>query len=115
MKSVEDIGEEHHKEKLEQAILLFLTSVAITLRAIGAAGDVGFGIYSVVSAKDAGVGEIFLALLGSLGVLDTLEVPARFAKAAKARRAMDAGDIAKLGDEVKGGMAQIDKLKQLCR
>ncbi|KAL4938837.1 hypothetical protein BDV06DRAFT_225618 [Aspergillus oleicola] len=134
MKSVEDIGEEYHKEKVEQAILLFisaflllvpgigeiadsveLTSIAITLRAIGAAGDVGFGIYSIVSAKDAGAGEIFLALLGGLGVLGMFEAPALFAKAAKARRAMEAGDIAKLGDEVKGGMAQIDKLKQLCR
>ncbi|GLA97771.1 hypothetical protein AtubIFM61612_001995 [Aspergillus tubingensis] len=134
MKSVESIGEEYHKEQVEEAILLFvtaflllipgvgeladsveLTSVAVTLRAIGAAGDAGFGIYSVVSAKDAGAGEIFLALLGGLGILDMLEAPALFAKAAKARRAMDAGDIAKLGDEVKGGMAQIDKLKQLCR
>jgi hypothetical protein len=62
MKSIEDI-EEYHKEKVEQAILLFvsaflllipgtgeiadsveLTSIAITLRAIGAAGDVGFSI-----------------------------------------------------------------------
>ncbi|KAJ9244152.1 CAZyme family GH18 [Paecilomyces variotii] len=133
MKSVEKIGTEYHKEQVEQAILLFvsallllipglgeiadsveLTSIAITLRAIGAAGDAGFGIYGVVSAKDAGVGEIFLALLGGLGILDMLRAPGLFAKAAKARRAMDAGDIAKLGNEVKGGIAQIDKLKQLC-
>lgn len=134
MKSVEEIGEEYHKEKVEEAILLFvsaflllipglgeivdsveLTSLAITLRAIGAVGDAGFGIYSVVSAKDAGAGEIFLALLGGLGILDVFQAPALFGKAAKARRAMEAGDIAKLGNEVKGGMGQIDKLKQSCR
>lgn len=134
MKSVEDIGEEYHKEKVEEAILLFIsaflllipglgeivdsvemTSVAITLRAIGAAGDVGVGIYSIVSAHDAGAGEIFLALLGGIAILDVFQAPALFARAAKARRAMEAGDIAKLGNEVKGGMAQIDKLKQSCR
>ncbi|GAE00307.1 killer toxin alpha/beta, partial [Paecilomyces variotii No. 5] len=105
MRGVEKIGEEYHKEKVEQAILLFvsallllipglgetadsveLASIAITLRAIGAACDAGFGIYSVVSAKDAGAGEIFLALLGGLGVIDMIRPPALFAKAAKARR-----------------------------
>jgi hypothetical protein len=68
-----------------------------------------------MSTKYAGAGEIFLALLGGLGVLDMFEAPALFAKAAQARRTMEAGDIAKLGDEVKGGMAQVDKLKQLWR
>lgn len=134
MKSVEKIGEEYHKEKVEEAILLFvsallllipglgeiadgaeLTAVAVTLRAIGAAGDAGFGIYGVVSAKDSGPAEIFLAILGGLGVLDMIQAPALFAKAAKARRAMSAEHIAALGNEVKGGMAQIDKLKQACR
>lgn len=134
MKSVEKIGSEYHKEQVEQDILLFVTAflliipglgeiadeaelaaVATTLRAIGGAGDAGFGIYGIVSAKDGGPAEIFLALLGALGVLDMIPAPALFAKAAKARRAMSAEDIAKLGHEVKGGMAQIDKLKQLCR
>ncbi|PYH28364.1 uncharacterized protein BO87DRAFT_431586 [Aspergillus neoniger CBS 115656] len=134
MKGVESISEEYHKEMVEEAILLFvtaflllipglgeiadsveLTSVAAALRAIGAAGDAGFEIYSVVSVKDAGASEIFLALLGGLGILDMLKAPSLFAKAAKATRGMDAGDIAKLGEEVKGGMAEIDKLKQLCR
>ncbi|KAJ6073194.1 hypothetical protein N7467_011279 [Penicillium canescens] len=134
MKSVEKIGSEYHKEQVEEIILLFVTAllllipgagevmdeaglaaVAITLRAIGAAGDVGFGIYGIVSAKDGGPAEIFLAILGGLGVLDMVRAPALFAKAAKARRAMSPEHIATLGDEVKGGMAQIDKLKQLCR
>lgn len=64
-----------------------------------------------MSAKDAGAGEIFLTFLNGLGILDMLEALVLFAKAAKVRRAMDAGDIIKLEDEVKGGMAQIDKLK----
>ncbi|OJJ85483.1 uncharacterized protein ASPGLDRAFT_73421 [Aspergillus glaucus CBS 516.65] len=134
MKSVEKIGSEYHKEQVEEIILLFVTAllllipgvdeaadeaglaaVAITLRAIGAAGDAGFGIYGIVSAKDGGTAEIFLAILGGLGVLDMVRAPALFAKAAKARRAMSSEHIATLGDEVKGGMAQIDKLKQLCR
>lgn len=134
MKSVEKIGSEYHKEQVEEAILLFVTAflllipglgeiadeaelaaVAITLRALGTAGDAGFGIYGIVSAKDGGPAEIFLAILGGLGILDMLRAPALFTKAAKARRAMSAEDIAALGNEVKGGMAQIDKLKQLCR
>jgi len=134
MNSVEKIGAEYHKEQVEQAILLFvsaflllipglgeiadeaeLAAVAITLRAIGAAGDTGFGIYGIVSAKDGGPAEIFLAILGGLGILDMIRAPALFAKAAKARRAMSAEHIATLGDEVKGGIAQIDKLKKLCR
>lgn len=134
MKSVEKIGEEYHKEVVEEAILLFVSAllllipglgeiadeaemvaVAATLRAIGAAGDAGFGIYGIVSAKDGGPAEIFLAILGGLGVLDMIQAPALFAKAAKARRGMSAENIATLGNEVKGGMAQIDKLKQACR
>lgn len=124
MKSVEKIGEEYHKEQVEEIIFLFVTAllllipgvgevadeaglaaVAITLRAIGAAGDVSFGIYDIVSAKDGGPTEIFLAILGGPGVLDMVRAPALFAKAAKARRAMTPEHIATLGGEVKGGMA----------
>lgn len=133
MKSVERIGTENHKTVVEEAILFFVTAllllipglgeiadkadlaaVAVTLRSIGAAGDAGFGIYGIMSAKNGGPAGIVLALLGGLGILDMLEAPSLFAKAAKARRAMSAEHIATLGDEVKGGMAQIDKLKQLC-
>ncbi|KAJ5096653.1 hypothetical protein N7456_007374 [Penicillium angulare] len=133
MKSVEKVGSEYHKDVVENAIMLFVMSIillipglgeiadeldfaalAVTLRAIGVTGDAGLGVYGIVSAKGEGVGEIFLAVLGSLGILDMLEAPSLFAKAAKARRGMSAEDIAALGDEVKGGMAQVDKLKKLC-
>lgn len=134
MKSVEKIGEEYPKEQVEEIILLLVTAllllipgvgevadeaglaaVAITLRAIGAAGDVSFGIYGIVSAKDGGPTEIFLVILGGPSVLDMVRAPALFTEAAKARRAMTPEHIATLGGEVQGGMAQIDKLKQLCR
>ncbi|KAJ5705148.1 hypothetical protein N7536_000837 [Penicillium majusculum] len=134
MKSVEKIGEEYHKEQVEEIILIFVTAlillipgveevadeaglaaIAITSRAIGATGDVDFSIYGIMSAKDGGPTGIFLVILGGLGVIDMVRAPALFAKAAKARRAITPEHIATLGSEVKGRMAQIDKLKRLCR
>lgn len=107
MKSVEKIGEEYHKEQVEEIVLIFVTALILLipgmgeaaneaglativtmLRAIGAAGDVGFSIYGIVSAKDGGPTEIFLAILGGLGVLNMVGAPALVAKAAKARRAI---------------------------
>ncbi|KAJ5637369.1 hypothetical protein N7490_007248 [Penicillium lividum] len=115
MKSVEKIRSEYHKAEIEEAILLFVTAllliipglgeiaddagmvaVAITLRAIGVAGDAGSGVYGIVSAKGGGPGESFLALPGGLGALEMLEAHANFAKVAKARRAMSAEHIATL-------------------
>ena len=134
MKSVEKIGEEYHKEQVEEIIPIFVTplillipgveevadeaglaAIAITSRAIGAASDVDFSIYGIMSAKDGGHTGIFLIILGGLGVLDMVRAPALFAKAAKARRAITPEHIATLGSEVKGRMAQIDKSKRLCR
>ncbi|KAL4797271.1 hypothetical protein BDV19DRAFT_359256 [Aspergillus venezuelensis] len=134
MKSVEEIGEKYHKEKVERTILLFVSAllllipglgeiadsfelafVASTLRAIGVAGEVGVNIYGAVSAEDSGPGEIFSSLLGGLRIPNIARAPANFARAARAMRAMDPGDIAKFGEQLREGMGQIDKLKQLCR
>ncbi|CAI7613651.1 unnamed protein product [Penicillium crustosum] len=132
-KSVKKIGEKYHKELVEDIILIFvlapllipgvgelaneagLAAIAITSRAIGAAGDVGLSIYGIARAKDSGPTGIPLAILDRLDVLDMVKAPGLFAKAAKARRAMTPEHIATLGGEVKSGMARIDKLKQLCR
>ncbi|OQD68325.1 hypothetical protein PENPOL_c003G01633 [Penicillium polonicum] len=67
-----------------------------------------------VSTKDSGPTEIFRAILGGPGVFDIVRASTLFAKAAKARRATTPEHTATLGGDVKGGMAQIDKLKHLC-
>ncbi|KAJ5226520.1 hypothetical protein N7468_007745 [Penicillium chermesinum] len=133
MKKVEDIGGKAHNAEVTEAILWFVTAflllipglgeiaeeadvvaVATTLRLLGDAEDVGLTTYDIVTTKDRGPGVIFEGILGGLGALDMLKAPELFGKAASARRAMSDSDIATLGDEVSGGLAQVKLVKQDC-
>jgi GH18 family chitinase len=133
MSRVEDIGENYEEQKIINAILWFVTAVlflipgleegaealelgtlAASLRMIGTAGDVGMSVYDVVNIKENGPAAVLGILLAGAGALSMIKAPAGFANAAKARRAISATHIDALGTEVKGGMAQVEKLIQRC-
>lgn len=133
MSQVSKVGEEYKEDWTKEVVLLFVTAFLLvipglgeiaegadlpalgaTLRIIGEAGNGGLAAYDIVNSKDGGPAAIFLALLGGIGALDMIRAPSYFGKAAKARNGMSAAHIATLGPEVKGGMAQIDKLKAKC-
>lgn len=133
MSQVADAGQDYEDEKIKNIILLFLTGVlflipgleegaaalelaeiASILRLVGTAGDVAMGAYDVVQAKDNAPAAVFGALLGGLGALNMVKAPESFGIAAKARRGMPSGQVEALGPEVKGGLAQIDKLVKAC-
>ena len=133
MSRVEDIAEDYEEQKIINVILCFLTAVlflipgleegaealelgalAASLGMIGTAGDVGMSVYDVVNIKENGPAAVFGILLAGTGALSMIRAPAGFANAAKARRASSAAHIDALGTEVKGGMAQVEKLIQRC-
>lgn len=133
MSQVADAGQDYEDEKIKNIILLFLTGVlflipgleegaaalelaeiASILRLVGTAGDVAMSAYDVVQAKDNAPAAVFGALLGGLGALNMVKAPESFGIAAKARRGMPSGQVEALGPEVKGGLAQIDKLVKAC-
>ncbi|KAJ5185781.1 class V chitinase [Penicillium cf. griseofulvum] len=133
MKQVAKIGEDYKDDWIKIIVITFVSAVlmiipavgeaaeaadmavlANTLRVIGEAGDVGMAAYDIVSSKDGGPTAIFLALLGGIGALDMIKAPSYFSKAATARKGMTAENFATLGPEIKGGMAQVDKLKATC-
>jgi GH18 family chitinase len=133
MSQVEDIGEDYEEQKIINAILWFVTGIlflipglqegaealelaglAASLRMIGTAGDVGMSIYDVVNIKENGPAAVLGILLSGAGALSMIKAPDGFANAAKARRAISAAHIDALGTEVKGGMAQVEKLIQRC-
>jgi hypothetical protein len=133
MSRVEDIGENYEEQKIINAILWFVTGVlflipgleegaealelgtlAASLRLIGTAGDVGVSVYDVVNIKENGPATVLGILLAGAGALSMMKAPSGFANAAKARRAISATHIDALGTEVKGGMAQVEKLIQRC-
>lgn len=91
-----------------------LGTLAASLRMIGTAGDVGMSVYDVVNIKENGLAAVFGILLVGAGALSMIRAPAGFANAARARRAISAAHIDALGTEVKGGMAQVEKLIQRC-
>jgi GH18 family chitinase len=133
MKQVAKVGEDYKDTWVKEIVILFVTALlmiipgvgeaaesadlavlAATLRVIGDAGDVGMTAYDIVSSKKGGPAAIFLALLGGIGALDMIRAPSYFGKAATARKGMTAEHFATLGHEIKGGMAQVDKLKASC-
>jgi len=133
MSRVEDIAEDYEEQKIINVILCFLTAVlflipgleegaealelgalAASLGMIGTAGDVGMSVYDVVNIKENGPAAVFGILLAGAGAFSMIRTPAGFANAAKARRAISAAHIDALGTEVKGGMAQVEKLIQRC-
>lgn len=91
-----------------------MTVLASTLRIIGEAGDVRISAYDIVSSEYGGPTAIFLALLGGIGALDMIKAPSYFSQAATVRNGMTAEHFATLGPEMKGGMAQVDKMKANC-
>lgn len=130
MSQVLKVGKEYKENWTKEVVLLFVTAFLLVihslgeitegadlpalramLRIIGEAGNGGLAAYDIVNSKDGGPAAILLALLGGIGALDMIRAPSYFRKAAKARNRMSAAHITTLGPEVKGGMAQIDKLK----
>lgn len=91
-----------------------MTVLASTLRIIGEAGDVGISAYDIVSSEYGGPTAIFPALLGGIGALDMIKAPSYLSQAATVRNGMTAEHFATLGPEMKGGMAQVDKMKANC-
>ncbi|CAG8418245.1 unnamed protein product [Penicillium salamii] len=133
MKQVMKVGEDYKDNWIEEVVILFITALlmiipgvgeaaesadmailASTLRIIGDAGDIGMTAYDIVNSADGGPAAIFLSLLGGIGAMDIFRAPSYFGKAAKAKKGMTTEHFATLGPEIKGGMAQVDKLKTKC-
>jgi chitinase len=133
MSQVEDIGEDYEEQKIINVILWFVTGIlflipglqegaealelvglAASLRMIGTAGDIGMSIYDVVNIKENGPAAVLGIILSGAGAFSMMKAPDGFANAAKARRAISAAHIDALGTEVRGGMAQVEKLVKRC-
>jgi hypothetical protein len=133
MSQVEDIGADYEEQKIINAILWFVTGIlflipglqegaealelvglAASLRMIGTAGDIGMSIYDVVNIKENGPAAVLGIILSGAGAFSMMKAPEGFANAAKTRRAISAAHIDALGTEVRGGMAQVEKLVKRC-
>lgn len=130
MAEIKKIGDKIEEEKRKQFILFFLTfllmiipgvgevaaaaelaNVARIIAMLGEAGNAALSIYEIVENPSSAPLAIFGILLGAGGLV---RGPKAFGDAAAARRAMAAGDVAKLGDNVKMGMDKIGKAIKAC-
>ncbi|KAM0256174.1 hypothetical protein ACHAQJ_005153 [Trichoderma viride] len=130
MALVETIADKIEEEKRKALILEFLTAiflfipivgevigsvgeladVAAILSMLGAVGNAGLDVYTIVDDPHNAPLAIFDLILSPLALGDIAKVN----KAANLRRGMRAEDVAKLGDSVKSRMDTIDKIKGKC-
>ncbi|KAL7789818.1 hypothetical protein V8C37DRAFT_417733 [Trichoderma ceciliae] len=130
MALVETIVDKIEEEKRKALILEFLTAiflfipiieevigsigelaeVGVILSMLGAVGNAGLDIYTIVDDPHNAPLAIFDLIPSPLALGDI----AKINKAANLRRGMRAGDVAKLGDSVKSRMDTVDKVKGEC-
>ncbi|PTB47685.1 glycoside hydrolase family 18 protein [Trichoderma harzianum CBS 226.95] len=127
---VESIADKIEEEKRKAFILEFLTAiflfipivgeivgsvaeladVAVIMGLIGAAGNAGMDIYTIVDDPHNAPLAIFDLILSPLALGDV----AKINKAANIRRGMKGDEVAKLGDGIKSRMDTIEKVKGKC-
>ncbi|KAH8695443.1 hypothetical protein BGW36DRAFT_299192 [Talaromyces proteolyticus] len=127
MATIESVADEITREKRMEIILAFfgailflvpiagellgsvaeLAEIGAIVTAAGDVGNVAFDIYSVASDPKNAPLAIMSAIFDPLALLDAAKV----AKAANIRRGMSAGDILKLGDQVKPVLDKIGSIK----
>jgi hypothetical protein len=130
MALVETIADEIEEEKRKAFILAFLSAIFLfipvigevigsiaeladvgaILSMLGAVGNAGMDIYTIVDDPHNAPLAIFDLILTPLAIGDI----AKINKAANIRRGMNAEDVAKLGGSVKSRMDTIDKVKGKC-
>ncbi|EHK17714.1 glycoside hydrolase family 18 protein [Trichoderma virens Gv29-8] len=87
-----------------------LADVVVIMGLIGAAGNAGMDIYTIVDDPHNAPLAIFDLILSPLALADV----AKINKAANIRRGMKGDDVAKLGDGVKSRMETVEKVKGKC-
>ncbi|KAL7932039.1 glycoside hydrolase family 18 protein [Trichoderma chlorosporum] len=127
---VESIADKIEEEKRKAFILAFLSAiflflpivgevvgsvaeladVAVIMDLIGAAGNAGMDIYTVVDDPHNAPLAIFDLILSPLALADVASI----SKAANIRRGMKEEDVAKLGGDIKSRMDTIEKIKGKC-
>ncbi|RFU75486.1 glycoside hydrolase family 18 [Trichoderma arundinaceum] len=130
MALVETIADKIEEEKRKAFILAFLSAIFLIipiigevvgsiaeladvgaiLSMLGAAGNAGMDIYTIVDDPHNAPLAIFDLVLSPLALGDI----AKINKAANIRRGMKAEDVAKLGDSVKSRMDTVEKVKGKC-
>ncbi|KAL6825858.1 hypothetical protein J3E69DRAFT_380961 [Trichoderma sp. SZMC 28015] len=127
---VESIADKIEEENTKAIILGFLTAiflfipivgeivgtvaeladVAVIVGLIGAAGNAGMDIYTIVDDPDNALLAIFDLILSPLALEDVVKI----SRAAEIRRGMTGDEVAKLGDYIKSMMDTIEKVKGKC-
>ncbi|KAL7945747.1 glycoside hydrolase family 18 protein [Trichoderma barbatum] len=87
-----------------------LADVAVIMGLIGAVGNAGMDIYTIIDDPHNAPLAIFDLILSPLALADVTKIN----KAANIRREMKGDDVAKLGDGVKLRMETIEKVKGKC-